>query len=130
MATVAVVLALSAVVAPGKMARLGPTVPSDMAQRAEAQQIGHQVTDAVAALPPGSVLIAGHAMPELLALQPRAVLADPALGGPARACSPPDRVVLPGGQILTYDEPATPASGPVYRLPIIEGDAPVLPLGP
>jgi len=128
-AVVAALLAVSAFVAPGPLAKAGPTVTADRAQRIANTETARVTTATIATLPPGTVVVVGYAMPELLAQQPREMLADPALGGPYRQWSVPEYAVIPGGQILTHERPTRPTGGPVYRLQNVPGDEPLLPLG-
>jgi len=129
-AVVAVVaaVAVSSFVAPSASPAFGRTVLRDAQERRAGLDYVEEVTRAVSQLPPGSVVVTGSALPQLQAEQPRSLLVAPELGGPERSVQIPERVVLPGGQILAY-RPIDIRSAPVaYRLSAGRADLPLLPL--
>lgn len=81
----------------------GKTMLQDRAQRLSELDSARADTARVAALPPGTVVVVGYRMPQLLAMQPRSVLAGkPEFADPSRPVNTPQSVPVSGGTILVY----------------------------
>ncbi len=125
---VVLAVALSSFVAPTASPVFGRTILEDAKQRRAGLDYAADVTRAVMQLPPGAVVVTGSMLPQLQASQPRSVLAAAELGGPNRSIEIPERVVLPGGQILTYRVTGIERAPVAYRLVLVKADLPILPV--
>lgn len=128
-AVLATAVGLSVFLAPSSSIAFGTTILQDAQDRREQLAYVTAAAAAIEQLPAGTTVVAGPLMPQLLALQDRSVLADPALGGPGRAIEIPERVALPGGQVILYaPDSGAPGSGQTVRLASGGSDAPTLPV--
>jgi len=125
---VVLAVAVSSFVAPTASPVFGKTILEDAKQRRAGIDYVADVTRAVMQLPPGAVVVTGWMLPQLQASQPRSVLAAAELGGPNRSIEIPERVVLPGGQILTYRVTGIERAPVAYRLALVKADLPILPI--
>jgi len=125
---VVLAVAVSSFVAPTASPGFGMTILEDAKQRRVGLDYAADVTRAVMQLPPGAVVVTGAMLPQLQASQPRSVLAAAELSGPNRSIEIPERVVLPGGQILTYRVTGIQRAPVVYRLPFVKANLPILPV--
>jgi len=102
LAGVAAVVALSSFVTLSPAPAFGRTVLHDHADRVTAARYADAVTDALRDQRPGTIVVAGTRMPQLLALQPRTVLSGAEFTLPDRRVGIAASVPLPDGPTLVY----------------------------